>query len=134
MLIFLKSGSLKVLEIAGPVQSYIGIAVPFPRCVEHVYKDIKNYIVDNSILSVKRFIKLQTKIFVCSSFTSSNYNWVCCRLITNGLICGNCNCCLYTDCANTRSCLIERSIQWDCMTCNYQEHARYQEGRIRYLE
>jgi len=37
--IFLKSGSLKILELSGPVQSYTGIALPFPRCVkQHVYK------------------------------------------------------------------------------------------------
>jgi hypothetical protein len=25
-------------------------------------------------------------------------------------------------------------MPWDCMSCKYQYHARYQEGRIRYLE
>ena len=80
---------------------------------------IKNHTVDDSTLCFKRLMKLQTKIFVFSCFTSSIYNVYCC---------------LHIKCANTSPCMIENSIQWDCMTCNYQKNARYQEGRIRYLE
>ena len=25
-------------------------------------------------------------------------------------------------------------MPWDCMSCKYQKHVKYQEGRIRYLE
>jgi hypothetical protein len=28
----------------------------------------------------------------------------------------------------------EESMPWDCMSCKYQKHIKYQEGRIRYLE
>ena len=58
----------------------------------------------------------------------------CRRLVTNGLIYNNCNCCFHIYCANTGPSLIDNSMPWDLMSCKYQKHARYQEGRIRYLK
>jgi hypothetical protein len=28
----------------------------------------------------------------------------------------------------------EEGMPWDCMSCKYQKHIKYQEGRIMYLE
>jgi hypothetical protein len=28
----------------------------------------------------------------------------------------------------------EDGMPWDCRSCKYQKHIKYQEGRIRYLE
>ena len=41
---------------------------------------------------------------------------------------------LSQNCEITTSSLIEYSMPWACMAFKYKKHARYQEGRIRYLE
>lgn len=58
----------------------------------------------------------------------------CRRWVTNGLICKTCNCCFHINCASISPSLTEKSMPWDCMTCNYQKRAKYQEERIRFLE
>ena len=58
----------------------------------------------------------------------------CCRWLTNGLICDKCNCCFHINCTNVSPSLIEKSMPWYCISCKYQNHARYQNGRSRYLK
>jgi hypothetical protein len=53
----------------------------------------------------------------------------CRRWVTNGLICNTCNCCFHINCTSTNPNMGE-----DCMSCKYQKHIKYQEGKIRYLE
>ena len=38
------------------------------------------------------------------------------------------------NCTSTNPNMYEEGVPWDCMSCKYQKHIKYQEGRIRYLE
>ena len=58
----------------------------------------------------------------------------CRRWVTNGVICNNCDCCFHINYANSSPSLLENSMQWNCITCKYQKHAKHQEQRIRHLE
>jgi hypothetical protein len=66
-----------------------------------------------------------------TSTSTSGKCGACCRWVTNGVICNNCDCCFHINCANSSPSLLENSMQW---SCKYQKHAKHQEERIRHLE
>jgi hypothetical protein len=78
-------------------------------------------------------------VFVAKMMSGTNNSLsskceACHSLVTNGLICTDCGCYFYLNCASTSPIAPDRIMPWCCVPCKYQQHVKQQERRIMNLE